>query len=241
MATTQQVEESVFKRLLGKKVTISALLSSGEFRSRTIQFPTDISQGFVELVAFSNGGEIGIASYPDTKTYQLTRIYIPSDSNKLTFVAIKVELGYLSTLARKDEEGNWILNDAPPNFEEELAKCQRYCQVLDGFGWIGMGTIDGMVASGKAIAEPVGAKKYSGQCIIPLVTTMRTTPSIEGLIRIYKSGEVNTQVNSNFVGGYSGLDVNLDFTVTTNTLLSSGDVLFCHIDPGEKIIFSADL
>ena len=241
MATTQQVEESVFKRLLGKKVTISALLTSGEFRSRTVQFPSDISQGFTELVAFSNGGEIGIASYPDTKTYQLCRIYIPSDSNKLTFVAIKVEIGYLSTLASKNEAGNWILNDAPPSFEEELSKCQRYCQVLDGFGWIGVGTIDNMVASGRAIEGPSGATKYSGQCIIPLVTTMRTSPSMGGLIRVYKSGAVNTIVDSNSVVGYSGLDVNLSFAVTTNTLLSSGDVLFCHINSGEKIIFSADL
>ena len=129
MATNQQVEEPVFKSLLGKKVTISALLSSGEFRSRTVQFPSDISQSFTELVAFSNGGEIGIASYPDTKTYQLCRIYIKSNSNKLTFVAIKVELGYLSTLARKDEEGNWVLNDPAPNFQQELAKCQRMYQL----------------------------------------------------------------------------------------------------------------
>lgn len=129
MATAQQVEESVFKRLLGKKVTISALLSSGEFRSLTVQFPSDISQGFVELVAFSNGGEIGIASYPDAKVYQLCRIYVKSNSNKLTFVAIKVELGYLSTLARKDESGNWVLNDPPPNFQQELAKCQRMYQL----------------------------------------------------------------------------------------------------------------
>ena len=180
-----------------------------------------------------------------TTSNNATKIYLWKSSSgandSVTIRAAKLELGYLSTLARKDEDGNWILNDAPPNFEEELAKCQRYCQVLDGFGWIGMGVIDAMVASDRAIGEPGKTEKYSGQCIIPLVTTMRATPSIEGLIRIYKSGGVNTQVDSNAVAGYSGLDVNLSFTVTTNTLLSSGDVLFCHIDPGEKIIFSADL
>ena len=174
MATTQPVEESVFKRLLGKKVTISALLSSGEFRSRTIQFPADISQGFVELVAFSNGGEIGIASHPDTKTYQLCRIYIKSNSNKLTFVAIKVELGYLSTLARKDEEGNWVLNDAPPNFQQELAKCQRYQIVLD--------------AETKAIGRIGGSN--AGNALIPTPVTMRVDPTASGTygVELLKDG-----------------------------------------------------
>lgn len=50
-----------------------------------------------------------------------------SNSNDtIKIKAIKVEQGYLSTLARKDEEGNWVLNDPPPNFQQELAKCQRY-------------------------------------------------------------------------------------------------------------------
>lgn len=163
MATAQPVEESVFKRLLGKKVTISALLSSGEFRSRTVQFPSDISQGFVELVAFSNGGEIGIASYPGAKTYQLCRIYIKSDSNKLTFAAIKVELGYLSTLARKDESGNWVLNDPPPNFEQELAKCQRYFCVVDPSYYSGA-----LYSSNAAIVN------------IPTSVPMRIPPTVKG-------------------------------------------------------------
>ena len=163
MATAQPVEESVFKRLLGKKVTISALLSSGEFRSRTIQFPSDISQGFVESVAFSNGGEICIASYPGTKTYQLCRIYIPSDSNKLTFAAIKVELGHLSTLARKDESGNWVLNDPPPNFQQELAKCQRYFCVVDPSYYSGA-----LYSSNAAIVN------------IPTSVPMRIPPTVKG-------------------------------------------------------------
>ena len=40
--------------------------------------------------------------------------------------AAKLELGPVQTLAHKDENGNWILNDPPPNKALELAKCQRY-------------------------------------------------------------------------------------------------------------------
>ena len=226
MATTQPVEESVFKSLLGKKVTISALLSSGEFRSRTIQFPTDISQGFAELVAFSNGGEIGIASYPGNKTYQLARIYIPSDSNKLTFVAIKVELGYLSTLARKDEEGNWVLNDPAPNFQQELAKCQRYYIALNRFGWIGSGEIDG--------------GEVSGQFFIPLPVTMRkVVPTIAGNFRVYNASN-NIQVTNVVAGGSSSNGINGSFNIS-GWNNSSGRFLFVWLGTNEILGISADL
>lgn len=225
MATTQQVEESVFKRLLGKKVTISALLSSGEFRSRTIQFPTDISQGFVELVAFSNGGEIGIASYPDTKTYQLARIYIPSNSNKLTFVAIKVELGHLSTLARKDEDGNWVLNDPAPNFEQELAKCQRYLCVLSGFSWIGGGNVD--------IGNVVG------QFFLPTPVSMRALPTFSGTMKIY-NGVNNLEVSSIAISGFGTNGVNGSFTVS-GWNASGGNSLSCWLNSGEKMYLTSEL
>lgn len=225
VATTQQVEESVFKRLLGKKVTISALLSSGEFRSLTVQFPSDISQGFEELVAFSNGGKIGIASYPGSKVYQLCRIYIPSNSNKLTFVAIKVELGYLSTLARKDESGNWVLNDAPPNFQQELAKCQRYFVKLNGYAWVGSGQIDD------------GNK--SGQFFIPTPVPMRIKPSISGVLRLYNSKN-NSDVGIVGLSGFNENGVNGILTVSSFDD-SSGTSISMWINTGEAIELSAEL
>lgn len=225
VATTQQVEESVFKRLLGKKVTISALLSSGEFRSLTVQFPSDISQGFEELVAFSNGGKIGIASYPGSKTYQLCRIYIPSNSNKLTFVAIKVELGYLSTLARKDESGNWVLNDPPPNFQQELAKCQRYFVKLNGYAWVGSGQID------------YGNK--GGQFFIPTPVPMRIKPSISGVLRLYNSKN-NSDVGIVGLSGFNENGVNGTLTVLSFDD-SSGTSISMWINTGEAIELSAEL
>lgn len=44
--------------------------------------------------------------------------------------AAKLELGDHQTLAHKDAEGNWVLNDPPPNYGTELAKCQRYYQIF---------------------------------------------------------------------------------------------------------------
>lgn len=40
-------------------------------------------------------------------------------------LAVKLELGSQQTLAHQDENGNWVLNEIP-DFEEQLARCQRY-------------------------------------------------------------------------------------------------------------------
>lgn len=47
-----------------------------------------------------------------------------------TLRAVKLELGPVQTLARQNAEGTWELIDPPPNPALELAKCQRYLQVL---------------------------------------------------------------------------------------------------------------
>jgi len=55
----------------------------------------------------------------------------PRSSGSITLKAAKLELGSVQTLAHKDTNGNWVLNDPPPNKALELAKCQRYfCNLL---------------------------------------------------------------------------------------------------------------
>ena len=44
--------------------------------------------------------------------------------------AVKLELGSVQTLAHQNAEGNWVLNEVP-DYGEELAKCQRYMQVIN--------------------------------------------------------------------------------------------------------------
>lgn len=49
-------------------------------------------------------------------------------SSTLKIYAAKLEPGSVSTLAHQ-ENSVWVLNDPPPNYAEELAKCQRYYQL----------------------------------------------------------------------------------------------------------------
>ena len=45
-----------------------------------------------------------------------------------TVLATKLELGSQQTLAHKDANGNWVLNEIP-DYGEQLARCQRYYQL----------------------------------------------------------------------------------------------------------------
>lgn len=87
--------------------------------------------------------------------------------NSVSIIAAKLELGPRSTLARL-VDGEWVLNDPPPNFQQELAKCQRYQWVATSTGvskWIGSG-----VTGGTNI----------GQGFLPTPVPLRTNPTFSG-------------------------------------------------------------
>lgn len=112
--------------LFGKLVTISVLLADGRLFFATGTLPdapgttnvsaaiTWIAEGtsYFSLVADTNGS-----------VYAQFRV---GDGNSHDLLAVKVELGSVQTLAHQDTDGNWVLNDPPPNKALELAKCQRY-------------------------------------------------------------------------------------------------------------------
>lgn len=111
-----------------------------------------------------NGSGLYSLTYSDIDI-QNNMVFIRANPySSIKIIAAKLELGDRQTLARQDENGNWLLNDPPPNKALELVKCQRF---LLG------GQIDG-IESFKL------AKNVAG-FVIPLPTTMRATPSIVGL------------------------------------------------------------
>ncbi len=52
--------------------------------------------------------------------------YNVAPGGSITLRAAKLEPGLTQTLAHQDGDGNWVLNDPPPNRALELAKCQRH-------------------------------------------------------------------------------------------------------------------
>lgn len=77
----------------------------------------------------------------------------PKSNTQLKVYAAKLELGTRQTLAHQDADGNWVLNDPPPNYALELAKCQShqielnpyrigYCLLCYGQGWLNGTEVD---------------------------------------------------------------------------------------------------
>ena len=91
----------------------------------------------------------------------------PLTGKNAEFLAVKLELGSVQTLAHQDTSGSWVLNDPPPDRALELAKCQRYQLPLqDKSGNYGC---------------PIGYGIYqNGLCriAIPAPTTMRGAPTL---------------------------------------------------------------
>ena len=141
-----------------------------------------------------------------------------------TMKSAKLELGPRQTLARQDEDGNWVLLDPPPNFQQELAKCQRYLLILSGFGWIGSGVVD---------------DTSMGKFFLPTPVSMRITPTMAGLFRIYNHIN-NFQVTTATASGHTENGINGMITFTGGTF-QVGDAFFCHLSVNEKLMLSAEL
>ena len=186
------------KSIKGKSVTLSAMVN-GAVVSGGGDFPTE------------NG--TSVVFYVDENVALIARVF---DTGHPTFgvwinpgktvdiQAVKLEYGAQQTLARQ-ENGAWVLNDAPTNKQQELAKCQRYFQIARGdYGY-------GFIVSNT-----------EGYFEVPLVTTMRTTPvitvnSYDGIPM--KSGViVNTSITScTFAGmGRNGIILNATGTMGDN-------------------------
>ena len=114
----------------GKTLTISALTLDVPDNTFYISIRQTSSNGVSNREVNLSSNSLNVST--QTLLDNLTALELTfgsknvAENQECSIQAVKLELGYLSTLARKDEEGNWVLNDPPPNFQQELAKCQRY-------------------------------------------------------------------------------------------------------------------
>ena len=96
--------------LVGKTLTLSALLADGTIKS-----------GFG---VFSGSGSTVLFDDSVVKMYITASGYVQMYARvAVNIVAVKLELGSVQTLAHQDANGKWVLNDPPPNKDLELLKC----------------------------------------------------------------------------------------------------------------------
>ena len=220
---SQPLDDYLISNIMEKTVTLSFLDDHG-LHSVTV-VPQD-NWSIVDTAEASSPSGLSFDLYKGSAVDRLrARFFGNNTVSNARIYAVKLELGYLSTLARKDEDGNWVSNDPPPNFEEELAKCQRYFLKLTGFAWVGSGQID----SGEA----------GGQFFIPTPVSMRALPTCSGNLRIY-NGSNNMEVDITGISGYNENGANGNFTLSGFNN-SSGSSVSIWLNTGESFALSADL
>lgn len=175
---SQRIEN--YKDLLGKTVTLSWLVtetqcSGGGMRCHLAASNSAGTNSYsFGVCAYS--GDPGLYSYtmtlPDTISYSgINAAFVMHDNSAqgdyVTVAAWKLELGFVSTLAHKEGDA-WVLNDPPPNKQQELAKCQRYFFAYNG-----------VIEGDSVLTINIGGNSVQQSRIrYKLPTTMRTKPTV---------------------------------------------------------------
>lgn len=119
-ANTAFYQQGEDASLIGKVCTQSVLVyGTGKFR---------FMRGNTNLKNLSSSLMLYTQTYTvpqESRGYPIYGISLDKNTN-LYLVAAKLELGDHQTLAHQDANGNWVLNDPPPDKALELVKCQRY-------------------------------------------------------------------------------------------------------------------
>jgi hypothetical protein len=111
----QRLEKNVTEKLLGKKLTISAIVND-EIVSAHGQMPNVLPSSDTLIIGHS---ESAFSFRLTIMADGMTRVdFLVQEGDSITIRAVKLELGSVSTLAM----------DTAPNYQQELAKCQRYFQ-----------------------------------------------------------------------------------------------------------------
>ncbi len=161
-----QKVEGGFEKLGGKKCVFSALINGNVYCVYgNISGEKPSSYTTYSSVLISQSMYLQLCYSAASDAFEVKFITFESISTPITILAAKLELGTRSTLARL-VDGEWVLNDPPPNFQQELAKCQRYLLVLPGFN-----TLFSNIGVGTFFSET------EAEITIPTPTTMRIIPT----------------------------------------------------------------
>lgn len=167
------------KALLGKTLTASVLFADGTIESGTATWPTTVPSELTFLYYPNNNIQLVTVFFVDGTT-QLFRV-VP---NGRKVAAVKLELGTVSTLA----------NDVPPDFGEELRKCQRRLFIHD-------------FANGEIIANGFAVSANYSVLSLPLPVSMASDGSLTGTVTanpLIYGGGTGEQVSSFSVSAVNG-------------------------------------
>ena len=162
----QYFPQGKIESLYGLTVTASLLLTDG-----TLYTATGVADAACWIATDINGGYFG---------YTNGYLRVNLDANKsISIKAVKLEVGTVSTLA----------NDPPPDFGEELRKCQRYLYIptFPWYAWTG------------TVAMATSATDFNWVINTPVPMRQGVIPTIGITNSVYING---TAVSNLAIGNY---------------------------------------
>lgn len=203
---------------VGEVYTVS-LLVDGVIRSRDLTMRT--SPGFSVLQPSISG--VAVSIYQTGSVDRVAIRLTGGTSQTLNIKAVKVEKGYLSTLAL----------DVPPNYATELLRCQRYLFVVN--------------SRTGALSQVGPAIRWSSttfRVTFPLPTHLYTTPTVSiddvSALKLYwqsSTAYACTSMTSTNVNTLTAITI----TVTCSGVSSSAQVAQFAVQAGHILIVSAEL
>lgn len=196
----QYFEGATLEFLRGKTATISVMDSNGNVYSKTLLIPASGMFDSDNLYIGDNWW-IDLIVLPSGDFY-IRFVSITKAETTLGIQAAKLELGSQQTLAHKDADGNWVLNEVP-DYGEQLRRCQRYFVrfALAGQRFIGYLTAD---------------NQTNGQALINTPVQMRTTPVAIGNFGVYNGANNMSAICKPLSAGPSGVRCNVNFSGFTS-------------------------
>ena len=218
---SQRIEKTFSSKLYGKTVTLSAIIDDN-LCTVTGVMPTaeDTSLG---MYFFNNEIWLGI-THSTNANIDWMNVNFLSTSNAHSVKAVKLELGSQSTLAM----------DAAPNYQQELAKCQRYF-----FRMYGSNT---SLMAGMCVNGGNGANRFCFSLPVPM-RTLAPSVTYSNLSDFKVSGSdgaggvVPTTLTR--VGNMTGVMYGVEMKATGFT--TGQVVIFYSINTTGYIDFTADL
>lgn len=185
--TLNQIVDNI-SQLLGKTVTASFLVDDVNCSEFMVGYRADIGSNVLsKYIRVTTPGIYSVTfQVPDGTKELLVNVITDGSTNiddYISIKAIKLELGSQQTLAHKDSDGNWVLNEIP-NYGEQLRRCQRY-QIRVGYNYTSNYTVN--LTTGFALYT------NSIRALLPIPVSMRANPSIvffgdDSLSQVYVKG-----------------------------------------------------
>lgn len=234
-----QVISYKFAELAGTKVSLSVLFNNGTLVTGVGSIPStapSTTTRFLQLSLPNSGGDLFFGYSAASQSLYLS--FYPNSNKSISLVKVQLELGNTQTLARQ-ENGAWVLNDPPPDYGTELAKCQRYLYVFNQVGSVygNVGTGIGFNASQVEIlcSLPMQLRKASG---VPTITTQGGWQLADGI-----AGGQRLSVSSislGDLGGFEGSHIPIVINATGITV-GKTYLLRAANDASARLILSSEL